>query len=373
LHKDKPPQTRRMLNIYAIKQRDDVHPVISIFLSSQDISLASNRHCKRLNTMPITRAFKRALLGLLATTFCLTWLPANAQVVNPGEVATKAPPLDKSIRIFRDCPTCPEMVIIPAGRFNMGSPDSENERGDDEGPVHRVKISAFALGKTEITRGQFAAFVKDTKYSVEGNCRTLEGSKFEKRNGRNWRDLCFLQTSRHPAACINWNDAQAYAKWMSHKTGKHYRLPTEAEWEYAARGHTVTARYWGDSPDKACKYANVADKTAKEKIPGAQSWMLHNCTDGFAFTAPAGRFKANSFGLKDMLGNVWEWTEDSFHVSYKEAPADGKAWEGDGKQRVIRGGSWNSGPNHVRAAKRGRDTPTRRLSNIGFRMARTLP
>jgi formylglycine-generating enzyme required for sulfatase activity len=265
------------------------------------------------------------------------------------------------------------MVIIPAGKFNMGSPDSEKDRSDDESPVHRVKVSTFALGKTEITRGQFAAFVKDTKYSAEGNCHTLEGSKFEKRSGRNWRDLGFLQTSQHPAACINWNDTQAYAKWLSRKTGKHYRLPTEAEWEYAARSRTVTARYWGDNPDKACKYANVADMTAKEKIPGAPFWLLHNCTDGIAFTAPVGSFKANAFGLKDMLGNVWEWTEDSFHDSYKEAPADGSAWQGNGEKRVLRGGSWNSGPLRVRSARRGREIPTSRVSNIGFRMARTLP
>jgi formylglycine-generating enzyme required for sulfatase activity len=264
------------------------------------------------------------------------------------------------------------MLIIPAGSFDMGSPKSEEGRGDDEGPVHRVKISTFALGKTEITRGQFAAFVKATKYSVDSDCHVLEGSKFEKRDGRDWQDLGFLQTSQHPAACINWNDAQAYAKWMSRKTGKHYRLPTEAEWEYAARGQTVTSHYWGDRPDEACRYANVADNTAKEQIPGAPFWLLHDCTDGFAYTAPVGSFKANSFGLKDMLGNVWEWTEDSFHDSYKDAPVDGRAWQGNGEERVLRGGSWNNGPVRVRSAKRGRDIPASRFSNIGFRLARKL-
>ena len=328
-----------------------------------------------LNATPINRAILRALSGLIAITICLTCMSVHAQNAEPGNVtkATKTAHLPKAVRVLRDCPTCPEMVIIPAGSFDMGSPKSEDSRGDDEGPVHRVKISTFALGKTEITRTQFAAFVKDTKYAIGNNCKTLEGSKFDKRSGRNWRDLGFLQTSQHPAACINWNDAKAYAAWMSHKTGKHYRLPTEAEWEYAARGHTVTARYWGDNPDDACKYANVADKTAQAKIPGAPFWRLHNCTDGFAYTAPVGSFKANAFGLKDMLGNVWEWTEDSFHDSYKEAPVDGSAWQGNGEKRVLRGGSWNNGPTRVRVAKRGRDIPTTRFCNIGFRLARTLP
>jgi formylglycine-generating enzyme required for sulfatase activity len=325
--------------------------------------------------MPIKRTPKSAPLGLIVATFCLTWIPVYAQDAEPGNVtkAIETSDLPGVDRVFRDCPTCPEMVIIPAGSFDMGSPKSEDGRDDNEGPVHRVNISTFALGKTEITRSQFTVFVKDAKYIVGDNCKTLEGSKFEKRSGRNWHDLGFLQTSQHPAACINWDDAQAYAGWMSHKTGKHYRLPTEAEWEYAARGLTITARYWGDSPDKACGYANVADKTAQEKIPGATFWQLHNCTDGFAYTTPVGNLKANSFGLNDMLGNVWEWTEDSFHDSYKDAPVDGSTWQGNGEQRVLRGGSWNSGPARVRSAKRGRDTPATRISNIGFRLARTLP
>jgi formylglycine-generating enzyme required for sulfatase activity len=254
----------------------------------------------------------------------------------------------------------------------MGSPASENGRGDDEGPVHRVKISAFALGKYEITRGQFAAFVKQSKYNTGDNCWMLAGGKFESRSGRNWRDLGFLQNDKHPVACINWNDAQAYAKWLSRKTGAHYRLPSEAEWEYAARADTVTARYWGNDPDKACKYANAADKTAQAQV-GAASWSAHNCTDGFAYTAPVGSLKANKFGLYDTLGNLWEWTEDGYHDSYSGAPTNGNAWQSDGKKRVLRGGSWNNGPSRVRSAKRGRENPATRFSNIGFRLARTVP
>ena len=254
----------------------------------------------------------------------------------------------------------------------MGSPDSEEGRGKDEGPVHYVNIAAFALGKTEITQGQFAAFVKQTGYNAGDKCWTLEHGKFAERSG-NWRNPGYPQNDKHPVACINWNDAEAYAKWLSRKTGKQYRLPTEAEWEYAARGNTSTARYWGSNPDEACGYANGADKTAQTQIQGATSWSVHKCPDGFAYTTPIGSFKANAFKLHDMLGNIWEWTADIYHDSYTGAPADGLAWQGDGAKRVLRGGSWNNPPRDVRAAIRGKNKPALRFSTFGFRLARKLP
>lgn len=264
------------------------------------------------------------------------------------------------------------MVVIPAGRFDMGSPESEEDRDDDEGPVHRVRVTAFALSKTEITRTQFEAFVKDTGYNAGNKCWTLADGKFKEREG-SWRKPGYPQDGGHPVTCISWNDAQAYAKWVSRKTGKQYRLPTEAEWEYAARGNTRNSRYWGDNPKKACTYANVSDRTAKAKIPGTLSWLAHNCTDSFAYTAPAGRFKANVFGLKDMLGNLWEWTEDSYHDSYDGAPASGGSWQGNGAKHALRGGSWNSDPQNVRASVRNSNRPTLRFSIFGFRLARRLP
>lgn len=315
--------------------------------------------------MTIQPATIRTLLTLILVTPCWMLWTAQAQATEPGKAS-------KSDTSFRDCPGCPEMVVVRAGHFEMGSPDAENDREDNEGPVHRVKLAAFALGRTEITRGQFAAFVKDTRYQAVDNCWTLEGGKFQKRSGRYWRDLGFLQNDNHPAACISWNDAHAYTKWLSRKTGKHYRLPSEAEWEYAARAKTNTDRYWGNDPDAACKYANVADKTVQTST-GALSWSAHDCTDGYSYTSPVGKFKANRFGLYDMLGNLWEWTEDSYHDSYDGAPENGSAWQGKDAKRVIRGGSWNNGPTRVRAAKRGRDKPTSRFCNIGFRVARTLP
>jgi sulfatase modifying factor 1 len=311
----------------------------------------------------------RNLSGLIIAAYCLMGMPVHAQAANQGSTATV--PAPKAGHIFRDCPDCPEMVVIPSGGFDMGSPDAEEGRGDDESPVHSVKIAAFALGRTEITRGQFAEFVKSTGYVTGDKCWTLENGKYEERKG-DWREPGYPQDDKHPVACINWNDALAYAEWMSQKTGKQYRLPTEAEWEYAARGKTKTARYWGNNPDKACRYANGADKTAQATIQGSSSWSVHQCTDGFAYTAPVGRFKPNAYGLYDMLGNVWEWTEDSYHDSYQGAPAVGSVWQGDGAKRVLRGGSWNNSPRNVRAAVRYPSKPDVRFSSFGFRLASTL-
>lgn len=328
------------------------------------------------------------LLALSIITLYLMWMPEQAQAqaalqdkptkqgktTQQGQTTrpSRTTPALKAGKVFRDCPSCPEMVVIHAGGFDMGSPDSEGGRANDEGPVHRVKITTFALGKTEITRGQFAAFVKKTKYSTGDKCQTLEGGKFVERSG-SWGNPGYSQDDQHPVACISWNDAKAYAEWLSRKTGKKYRLPTEAEWEYAERGNTGTARYWGDNPDAACAYANAADKTAQEQIHGATSWSVHNCADGFAYTAAVGRFKANAFGLRDMLGNVWEWTEDSYHDSYQDAPIDGSVWQGDSAKRVLRGGSWNDAPQNVRAAIRSSNKPALRFSTFGFRLARKLP
>lgn len=315
----------------------------------------------------------RNLPGLIVATLCLMCIPAQAQAAKQEAAKTsRAAQTPKVGKIFRDCPTCPEMVVIPSGSFDMGSPGSEAGRAKDEGPVHRVNVAAFAMGKTEITRGQFAAFVKKTKYSSGDKCWTHKDGKVEERSG-NWLELGHSQDDKHPVACISWNDAKAYAEWLSRTTGKKYRLPTEAEWEYAARGNTRTARYWGGNPDEACGYANAADKTAKAQIRGASSWSAFNCTDGFPYTAPVGSFKANAFGLNDMLGNVWEWTEDSYHDSYKGAPTDGIAWQGDGAKRVLRGGSWNNAPRNVRAAVRNSYKPALRFSFFGFRLARMLP
>ncbi len=267
----------------------------------------------------------------------------------------------------------PEMVAIPGGNFQMGSPSGEEGRYENEGPLHRVSVEGFSMSKTEITRGQFAAFVKDTGHDAGDQCLTFEGGKYENRSGRNWRNPGYSQDDTHPVVCVNWQDAQAYTQWLARKTGKSYRLATEAEWEYAARAGTDTARYWGESSSQACGYANVADLTAKSQLEGTSGWTFHNCSDGYAHTAPVASFTANAFGLHDMIGNAWEWVEDCYHDNYSGAPTDGSAWTGGScERRGLRGGSWGDIARVSRAAYRGiSGAPVIRFSFIGFRLART--
>lgn len=300
-----------------------------------------------------------------------SWVTSFEKVVGPEAAALLKNAV--SIAVFRDCPECPEMVAIPAGSFEMGSPSYEVGRQDCEGPVHRVHVPAFSLAKTHITRGQFAAFVNDTDYDAGNKCSTFEGGKWEMRSGRNWRDPGFKQEDSHPVVCVNWEDAKAYAAWLSRKTGKSYRLPSEAEWEYAARAGTTTARYWGDSPNEACSYANVLDNQALTQFGGAAAGA-HNCSDGYVYTAPVASFKPNAFGLYDMIGNAWEWVEDCWNQlnkSYAGAPIDGSAWTtGPCQARVLRGGSYNVVPPQSRAAFRGANLPDFRGFHAGFRLAR---
>jgi formylglycine-generating enzyme required for sulfatase activity len=242
----------------------------------------------------------------------------------------------------RDCPQCPEMVRIRPGSFLMGSTPAEPEHESDETPQHRVTIAyAFSLGKYEVTRGEFAAFIQAGGHQAAGD----------------WRNPGFTQTERDPVVNVSWEDAQAYAAWLSRTTGKKYRLPSEAEWEYAARAGTTTARYWGDGRQEACRYANADD-------------AAFGCSDGFKNTAPVGRFQPNALGLHDMLGNVWEWTGDCWNTSYNGAPTNGEArLSGECSRRSVRGGSWGSSSGDVRSAGRTRGPPGFR-NFVGFRVAR---
>ncbi len=279
---------------------------------------------------------------------------------------------------FKDCENCPDMVVVPAGSFVMGSPEGEQGRSVDEGPQHVVAIARpFAAGKFEVTVDQFAAFVKDTQYDAGTKCLTLEEGKSGVKDGRSWRDPGYPQTGAHPVACVSWNDVKAYLGWLGKKTGKDYRLLSEAEWEYAARATTTrgtNTRYtFGDDDNTMCRYGNVADRTARQTIPGATAWTTYPCSDGYAYAAPVGLFAANAFGLYDVHGNVWEWTEDCYNGNYIGAPGDGAAWtSGDCEHRVIRGGMWGSSPSSVRTARRLKDQIATRTQNIGFRVARAL-
>ena len=270
-----------------------------------------------------------------------------------------------------DCADCPEMVDIPPGEFLMGAARNEVDSGDHERPRHSVKIpNAFAASRHEITVRQFTAFVDATGHKAEGSCNVWSGSNWENQPGKSWRDPGFSQTGTHPVVCVSWNDARAYTSWLSRLTGKHYRLPTESEWEYMARGGTRTSRFWGDDPALACEFANVHDATTQSAHKFA--WEPHECKDGFAATAPVGRFKANPFGLHDTAGNAWEWVEDCFNTNYVNAPNDGSARVTDDcGRRVYRGGGW-SGPSSVRSATRTGNPPSYRSQLLGFRVVRAL-
>jgi formylglycine-generating enzyme required for sulfatase activity len=277
----------------------------------------------------------------------------------------------------RDCAECPGMMTIPAGSFLMGSPEGEAGRDRGEGPQRRVAVSVFAMSKTEITRGQFGRFVAasghvtDAERNVGGHqgCYAWVDRKWGWRAGRSWRDPGFEQSDDHPAVCLSWNDAQAYVRWLSGQTGQRYGLPSEAQWEYAARAGTAGSRPWGDNPDEACRHANVADQT---RGPGGHGWAAeHGCSDGHFFTAPVGRYQANGFGLHDMIGNAWEWTEDCHADGHAGAPDDGSArTTGACERRVVRGGSWIDDPGSTRSAFRYRFNPSARCVFGGFRVVR---
>ena len=266
---------------------------------------------------------------------------------------------------LRDCPQCPELVVVPEGTYRRGSPESESGRDDDEGPVRRVTIGyRLAVGVKEVTRGEFARFVSETGRSMGDSCWVWDG-EWKERSGRNWKSPGYSQTDEHPVVCVSWDDAKAYVRWLTGKTGESYRLPSEAEWEYVARAGTETARYWGEGESGQCRYANGADET--------YGWSEAFCDDGHASTAPVGSFAPNGYKLHDVLGNVWEWTEDCWNESYTGAPSDGSAWEsGDCSRRVLRGGSWLDEPRDLRSALRFRSPTGIRYNDLGFRVARTL-
>ncbi len=268
----------------------------------------------------------------------------------------------------RDCGHCPEMVRIPPGSFMMGAAPGEHVReglSDNyatwELPRHAVTIGyGFSLGKYEVTRGEYAAFAQATGRQPGASCHMIgPDGKWSDIEGRDWRSPRFAQTDRDPVVCVSWDDAKAYVAWLSRTTGKRYRLPSEAEWEYAARAGTTSARHWGEHHRDACRYANVSD-------------AFHGCRDGHEWTAPVGTFQPNPLGLHDMLGNVWEWTEDCWNGGYAGAPADGSSWQSDDcRGRVLRGGSWANKPWYVRAASRVAEPAARRDSEFGFRVVRT--
>ena len=287
----------------------------------------------------------------------------------------------------RDRSGLPTLVRIPAGSFVMGTPPKENRRervakeyAALSTPLRSITIpAAFWLGKYPVTRAQFAAFVTETGYQTADEAYTYEPDekgewKGELRKDRDWRNPGFEQTDNDPVVCVNYEDAMAYIGWLNRVTGKPYRLPSEAEWEYAARAGTVTARFWGDGRAEALRYAKVADRTLAARMNrGFDPERFFEGESGYPFTAPVGSFLPNPFGLYDMLGNVWEWTADVFNETLKGIPLDGSPnTTGDSSRRVVRGGSWDDDPRDVRAGDRDWDDTGDRNGSTGFRVARTL-
>ncbi len=284
-----------------------------------------------------------------------------------------------------------KLVLVPAGEFLMGSSQEEialwndwfrrqglkNFNIDEEGPQHRVRITRpFYLGAHHVTVGQFRKFVAETGYATTAEREKgaagvdLGTGKFNFRADRSWHAPGFEQTDEHPVVCVSWLDAVAFCEWLGRKEGAAYRLPTEAEWEYACRAGTTT-RYWcGNDHQRLAEVANVADAAAKARFPDWKYTLTAN--DGYVFTSPVGSFRPNPFGLYDMHGNAFQWCADRYDAKYyDESPAEDPQGPDLGNLRVVRGVSWFGRPSAARSAARNKFVPDFRSDLLGFRIART--
>ena len=295
-------------------------------------------------------------------------------------------------------------VKVPAGTFAMGSDESvaalaaaypglERSRFEglsDEAPVHRVRITRpFEMSRHEITVGQFRAFLQRSGHVPESIAdstggygynaaydpsTTRRGDAFEGRLPQySWENPGFAQGNDHPVVNVTWNDAVALARWLTVQEGRVYRLPTEAEWEYACRAGGTDRYQHGNDPAGLIAVGNTFDADAAAHWPAWRDRALPG-RDGHAFTAPAGSFAPNAFGLFDMHGNVWEWVSD-WHGDdyYARSPTDDPSGPSDGAVKVRRGGSWHTWPLYARCAFRNWNTPETRYTLVGIRLVRELP
>lgn len=286
---------------------------------------------------------------------------------------------------FRDALTQdgsgPVMVVVPVGSFLMGSPDSESGRRNNEGPRFRVRFDrGFALAETETTVGDFRRFVDATGYRTQAE-RSGRSSVYDERSGSmrdrsgiNWRhdETGRAAPDQFPVAHVDWNDALAFAVWLAESSGKPYRLPSEAEFEYVLRAGSSSAYPWGAGPPTQA-VANVSSAGDRSRARREWSNAFPDIDDGHFGIAPVRTYAANAFGLHDLVGNVSEWVEDCWHSSYSRAPSDGQAWVNPGcSRRVVRGSSWASGPEQVRSAYRLNIEAATTSPRVGFRVARDL-
>jgi sulfatase modifying factor 1 len=307
--------------------------------------------------------------GALAVLAAVIWIfihPAPAPENVSAAVSAAGP---KAGSVIRDCPTCPALTIVPAGRFKQGSARADGTSATFEKPPHWVLIARpFAISTNAVTVDEFRSFIAATGRDMRG-CDTYE-DRWRIRPDAGWENPGFVQTGSHPVTCVSWDDAKAYAGWLSRTTAHRYRLPSAAEWEYAARAGGEAVRPWNADGSGACASANVADQRAARRYPG---WAVFPCDDGYVFTAPVGSFKANSFGLNDMLGNVFQWTDDCWHADYTGVPTDGSSRTyGDCSERELRGGSWFTTPEFVRASYRNHFGVNYRASSVGIRLVRDI-
>ena len=266
------------------------------------------------------------------------------------------------------------MVTIPGGSFLMGTLEGRT----DEKPLHIVTVSSFEIGKYEVTIGQFRKFIEATGYLTDaetdaGNNKGCfgdgDGVDFGQKEGLTWRNPSYIQSENHPVVCVSLNDAYAYIDWINKETSSNYSLPSEAQWEYAARSGSTTDYHFGNSKSDLCLYANVYDEVGKNI--NRYGWRSAPCDDGEAKSSKVGKYKASLFGLYDMHGNVWEWVEDCWKSGYYNAPSNGEVFKNTKcEYRVTRGGSWYNIPLGVRSANRYWYMQTYRSFNLGFRLLR---
>ena len=289
------------------------------------------------------------------------------------EVGTQAAePKEKE---FTSQTTGMKFVRVPKGTFIMGSPETEMNRFEDE-QQHEVTLSRdFYLGMYEVKRGEFRKFVDDTGYKTEAETGDgsygwgeLEKVPFGKRKELTWQNAGFAQIDEHPVVNVSWNDATRFAVWLSNKDGQEYRLPTEAEWEYACRAGSSVRYSFGDKPEDLVKHANMADGTARRAFPNRATIAPE---DGYVWTAPVGRYSPNAFGVYDMHGNVSEWCAD-WMGDYPVLSVTDPTGPPSGSVRVYRGGGWVSPIGVCRAADRNAYDPSFRINELGFRLVREV-
>ena len=298
----------------------------------------------------------------------------------------------KKTDIWKDPVTGMEFVWIPGGCFQMGETPEEkawliNDVGQKnydnyhtcETPRHEVCVDGFYMGRFEVTRGQFRQFVAKSGYQTDAQKKGKASIKnqstgwaWKKVPGYDWRNVGYFQDDRHPVTTITWYDASAFSSWLSRKSGGTFRLPTEAEWEYAARANSTGKWFWGDDPSLACNYANVADTTPFPGSPGKRWPKRFECSDGYWGTSPVGSFLPNDFGLYDMAGNAWEWCADIYDGhAYSKSSRSNPIFSSGSSNRVYRGGSWYNCPRLCRSAHRLRREPGSVDYRLGFRLVRT--